>query len=36
VDSCLLTFDVRLVNFMANTTYPALRHVAVGNRIIAL
>ena len=25
-----------MVNFMANATYPAVRHVAVGNRFIAL
>jgi succinate dehydrogenase / fumarate reductase cytochrome b subunit len=32
VDACLLTFG----NFMAHATYPIVRHVAVGNRLIAL
>jgi hypothetical protein len=40
VDSCLLSIGLRsgfeVVSFMANTTYPAVRQVAVGNRFIAL
>lgn len=37
MDSCLPTLvGLRSVNIMANATYPAVRHVAVGNRFIAL
>lgn len=37
MDACLPTsVDFRSVNIMANATYPAVRHVAVGNRFIAL
>jgi len=36
VVACLLTFGLRSVDFMANTTYPVVRHTAVGNRLIAL